>query len=224
MSKVNYPPFEPGANYFKLLCDYENKYNSHEYEHNPPEVVWGVHGYPCDHLMFYKLHCNNLWKHSKVRLLKDQMDMFENLNKKNNDDFLWAFITVGWNEQTVTPKKMLSASLKIQKLKYFSSCEFVLEKYRENGVHHHTHFLVKFNEKFPPSKVIGWIFTTSGVKDICRESNFIDYLGPQKPKKHYEPFEVYYQYIRGNKKAAKLPYVESDKVWRSENDLEDLYV
>jgi len=223
MSKIIFPPYEAGINYFKLVCDYENKYNSHEYDRYPPEIVWASSGKPIDDKFFHWLHCNNLYKYSKVRNLKDQIELFDNLNKKNTEDFLWAFITVGWNEQTVTPKLMLQASLKIQKLKYFNYCDFVLEKHRENGVHHHTHFLVKFNEKFPPSKIIGWIFTTDGVKKICREANFIDYLGPQKPKKHFEPYEVYFDYVRGRKKAAKLPYVESDRVWRGENKIEDLY-
>lgn len=99
------------------------------------------------------------------------------LKLQQNDQPLYAFITVGWNEQTVTPKKMLAASQNILNLKYFSTAIMVLEKHRENGIHHHTHFLVEFTEKYHISKLLGWIFQTRGVKEICLKQNFIDYLG-----------------------------------------------
>jgi hypothetical protein len=217
-------PYIKGKNYFKLFCDFEKKFSNHEYDKYTPEEVWGHGDRPLDHRFFYECHITNMYKFTKMTDLKDEMKMYQDLNKKSTDDFLWAFITIGWNEQTITPGKMLSASLKVQKLKYFTYCDFVLEKHRENGIHHHTHFLVKFSEKFPPSKIIGWIFNTNGVKEICRELNFIDYLGPQKPKKHYEDFKVYYDYVRGAKKAAKMPFVDQDANWRLSNEIEDLYV
>jgi len=141
-----------------------------------------------------------------------------------NDQPMYAFITVGWNEQTVTPKNMLAASLNILNLKYFSTAQMVLEKYRENGVHHHTHFLVEFSEKYHISKLLGWIYQTKGVKAICLKQNFIDYLGPQNGKKPYQTFEVYSGYIRGVKKEAKLKYVELDKIFRAENNIKDIYI
>lgn len=136
---------------------------------------------------------------------------------------MYAFITIGWNEQTVTPAKMLNVSKNVMKLKYFSDVVMVLEKHRENGVHHHTHFLVKFEEKFPVSKILNWIYTTKGVKDICLGKNFIDYLGPQG-KKPYQTYDLYRDYVSGKKKEAKLDYVKKDKVWRKENKIEDLYI
>jgi len=141
-----------------------------------------------------------------------------------NDQPLYAFITVGWNEQTVTPKNMLAASQNILNLKYFSTASMVLEKHRENGIHHHTHFLVEFTEKFHISKLLGWIFQTKGVKAICLKQNFIDYLGPQNGKKLYQTYEVYSGYIRGVKKEAKLKYVALDKIWRAEHKIEDIYI
>lgn len=222
MSKIIYPPYESGTNYFQLFCDYENKYSAHEYIgfKNSIEEIWAHREKPVDDMFFYKLHCANLAKFIKIRSLKDQINLFDKLNRKA-DDFLWAFITVGWNEQTVTPKKMLSASLKIQKFKYFSYCDFVMEKYRENGIHHHTHFLVKFTEKESPSKIIGWLFSAE-IKEICLGKNFIDYLGPQS-KKHHEDWDVYYNYVRGVKKEAKLTYVAQDAVWRGECGFQELY-
>jgi len=141
-----------------------------------------------------------------------------------NDQPLYAFITVGWNEQIVTPKTMLAASQNILNLKYFSTAIMVLEKHRENGIHHHTHFLVEFTEKFHVSKLLGWIFQTRGVKAICLKQNFIDYLGPQNGKKPYQTYQVYHDYIHGKKKEAKLKYVEDDKIWRAENNIKDIYI
>lgn len=138
------------------------------------------------------------------------------------DQHHYAFITVGWNEQTITPKKMLSVSTNILNLKYFKSASMVLEKHRENGIHHHTHYLVEFVEKYPMSKVIGWIYQTKGVKELCLNKSFIDYLGPQNRKKPYQTFELYSQYLIGNKKEAKLKYIRMDDLWRNENNIPHL--
>lgn len=141
-----------------------------------------------------------------------------------NTQPMYAFITVGWNEQTVTAKNMLMASQNILNLKYFSTAYMVLEKHRENGIHHHTHYLVEFLEKFHVSKLLGWIYQTKGVKAICLKQNFIDYLGPQNDKKPYQTYQVYFGYINGNKQESKLRYVADDKKWRLENNIKDLYI
>jgi len=135
----------------------------------------------------------------------------------------WAFITVGWNEQEVTPKQMLRASENIASLKYFNSVKFVLEKHRENGIHHHTHFLVKYTEKLYTSKLVDWIFQTRGVRTICLKKNFVYIQGPLNKKNPYQPLEVYEDYIIGKKKEEKLKYVELDKKWRKSNGFLDLY-
>lgn len=225
MSKIIFPEYEKGVNYFQLFIDYENKYNITDYERGDPGQVWGhAKERSNDDMFYYKMYCHNLYKSLKNRDLKLEMDNFKKLNTVvAADNFMWAFITIGWNEQTITPKKMLAASLKISKLKYFNYCDFVLEKHRKNGIHHHTHFLVKFTEKFPPSKIIGWIYKTAGVAEICSDQNFIDYIGPQKAKKGFQSWDVYYEYVRGNKKADKLSFVALDSVWREKEGLSGLY-
>jgi hypothetical protein len=220
------PPYEKGLNYFKLFIDYENKFNLGDYQNGiSPVELWGhAKERTNDDMFYYKLHCHNLVKSLRIRDLKSELDDFKKLNSVvGQSDFLWAFITIGWNEQAVTPKKMLAASLKISKLKYFNYCDFVLEKHRNNGIHHHTHFLVKFTEKFPPSKIIGWIYKSSGIAEICSDQNFIDYIGPQKAKKGFQSWDVYYEYVRGNKKADKLSFVHLDSLWREKEGLSHLY-
>lgn len=140
----------------------------------------------------------------------------------NDESRLWAFITVGFNEQTITPVKMANVSKKIANLKYFKECYYVLEKHRSNGIHHHTHFLVKLCKKEYPTKLIGWIFGVAGMKDVCLKKEFIDVLGPINSKKVYQPFDTYYNYIRGIKKEEKMPFVEMDRKWRDENKIDDL--
>lgn len=134
-------------------------------------------------------------------------------------DMLWAFITIGFNEQTVTPQKMKSVSENVAGLKYFKECSYVLEKFRENGIHHHTHFLVKFHKKEYKSKVIDWIFQTKGLKEICLSKSFIDIKGPLNSQKGYQTYALYEQYILGNKQESKLPYCVKDEEWRKKNNL-----
>lgn len=145
------------------------------------------------------------------------------LAERNDPTRKYAFITVGWNEQVVTARKMLAASQNILKLKYFKTAYMVLEKHRENGVHHHTHYLVEFDDKYPVSKVLGWVYQTRGVKELCLNKNFIDYLGPQNGKKSFQTYEKYFEYISGNKKVDKMSYVALDDEWRSQNGIEKRY-
>lgn len=224
MAKLVYPPYEKGVNYFKLVCDFENKFLKHEYTTHSPEEVWGHRGKPIDDIFFYRMFCHNLAKGLKNKDLKEEMLDFKKINSNTDDSkHLYAMITVGWNEQTITPTKMLSVSQNILNLKYFKTAFMVLEKHRENGIHHHTHYLVEFVEKYPVSKVLGWIYQTRGVKQMCLNKNFIDYLGPQNGKKPYQTYADYFKYINGDKQESKLKYCEDDKIWRKANGILDLY-
>lgn len=155
----------------------------------------------------------------QLRLAALEKELKSNLD----DNMLWAFITVGFNEQTITTEKMAMVCRRISELKYFKTCTYVLEKHRENGIHHHTHFLVTFHDKVYKSKLIDWIYQTKGVKDVCLNKNFIDILGPINAKKIYQPYEKYIEYINGNKKDDKLKYCEMDRKWRNENQIAHLF-
>lgn len=156
------------------------------------------------------------------------LQIAQDIKKLNvlSPDENWAFITIGWNEQTITPQSMLTVSQRIAELKYFNSVQFVLEKHRENGIHHHTHFLVKLNDsdqKIFKSKLIDWLYQTRGMRAICLGKNFIDILGPLNKKKPHGTLDEYEKYIRGEKKEEKLKYVELDKIWRKKNNFRDIY-
>lgn len=178
------------------------------------------------HTIAQIIYDSECWSYNKhlVRVEKVRKDMlkFSNIMDENQNEN-WVFITIGWNEQEVTPKLMQKASANIASLKYFISVKYVLEKHRENGIHHHTHFLVKFNEKLYKSKLIDWLYQTKGVKAICLGKNFIDIKGPLNKKKPYQTLELYENYVNGIKKDEKQKYIDLDKKWRAENSLEDLY-
>jgi len=127
----------------------------------------------------------------------------------------WAFITIGYNEQTITPSLMKTQGEKLSKLKYFSDVQYVHEKHRENGIHHHTHFLVKTVSSIPKSKLIQYVFQIAGMKNVVLGKQFIDI----KTYKDGSTYENYMKYISGDKKAEKLKYCELDSQWRKKYNL-----
>jgi hypothetical protein len=68
------------------------------------------------------------------------------------------------------------------------------------------------------------IFGAKGMSEYCKEKNFIDYLGPQKPKVPHASLETYGRYILGDKKEEKLLFVEKDREWREKYNLNHLYI
>lgn len=227
-----YPSYDPSVDYAKLNLEFELKYGVETLTSLilDKETIIGIHklqqetrlkhGY---HRSDYLDFCLNLKRNYTKTTLSDMLLDFNKLNANGNQP-MYAFITVGWNEQTITPQKMLNVSQNILNLKYFKTAIMVLEKHRENGIHHHTHYLVEFVEKYPVSKVLGWIFQTRGVKELCLNKNFIDYLGPQNGKKPYQLYLDYLKYINGDKQDKKLQFCALDKTWRADNGILDLYI
>ena len=226
-----YPPYDSSVDYAKLNLEFELKYGVetlttlildkekiieiHEIQQN----MRNANGHLKNN---YYDFCLNLKRNLTKTTLSDMLLEFNKINS-NGSQPLYAMITIGWNEQTVTPQKMLIASQNILNLKYFKTAYMVLEKHRENGIHHHTHYLVEFGEKYPVSKVLGWIHQTRGVKELCLNKNFIDYLGPQNGKKPYQPYLSYVKYLNGDKQEKKLKYCALDKKWRTDNGILDIY-
>jgi len=226
-----FPPYDPSVDYAKLNLEYELKYGVETLTSLivDKETIISIHElqqkmrngsghHNSDYLDF----CCNLKRNYTKTTLSDMLLQFMKVNSSGNQP-LYAMITVGWNEQTITAQKMLNVSQRILNLKYFKTAYMVLEKHRENGIHHHTHYLVEFSEKYPVSKVVGWIYQTRGVKEHCLNKAFIDYLGPQNGKKPYQPYEAYLKYINGDKQEKKLKYCALDKLWRKDNGILDIY-
>lgn len=226
-----YPPYDPSVEYAKMNLDFDLKYGIETLTSLivDKETIVAIHqtqaarrkahdNLRCDYIDF----CGNLKRNYVKNTLADMLLEFKKVNSSSNQP-MYAMITIGWNEQTVTPQKMLRVSQNVLNLKYFKTAYMVLEKHRENGIHHHTHYLVEFGEKFPVSKLVGWVYQTRGVKELCLNKNFVDYLGPQNGKKPYQTYQDYFKYIHGDKQEKKLKYCALDKVWRKDNGILDIY-
>ena len=219
-------------NYFDLCCEEESKNpNNHIKDKKQWEVLfremsisdtkWKSHNH------FWHFWYNTILADiNKRKVIQEQKNKCLMLNLSPDiKENMWCFITIGFNEQTITIEKMKKICEKISELKYFAECEYVLEKHRENGEHHHTHFLVKLDQHYHKSKLIGWIYQLRGFKEVCLGKNYIDIKSPLYPKVHdpCPPFQVLYNYIRGIKREEKLPFVEKDDKWRKENNIDKLF-
>jgi len=173
-----------------------------------------------DYLLYHDIREQKKLDFISQELEDLEKKIVQSITEKQSDEDLWAFITIGFNEQTITNNSMKTVSENVSRLPYFKTCEYVLEKHRENGIHHHTHFLVTFNKKEYKSKLIDWIYQVKGMKAVCLGKNFIDVIGPLNKKKQYQTIELYREYIKGNKKDAKQSYVLQDRQWRLENNLD----
>lgn len=169
----------------------------------------------------------------KTVSIKQMTEQVIRLNSKSTD-LIYAFITLNFDDERISMGdynkhicNLKQICKSVAALTYqqgaIKRITYVMEKYRTTGIHHHCHFLFEFNEKVPPSDMINKVYGASGVKKYAREKNYVEYLGPQKLKKEHNTFEGYYKYIRGDKRAEKLPCVEKDIQWRNEHKIEHLY-
>jgi len=126
----------------------------------------------------------------------------------------FAFVTIGYNEQTINPAKMKEIEQKLRQQSHWSSVESVHEKHRENGIHHHTHFLIRWKGNMYKSKIIQYIYQIKGIKKYVLSKAFIDVKMQDGVS-----YEDRLKYIKGDKTESKLQYVEKDIEWRKINNL-----
>lgn len=255
MTDVKLPPYDNDINYLQLVIDYEKEAD--------PKINTDLFYYIDERLgktkksrtddaqtiietgldlndnarnrHWYKWVSAILTKKHKRKTvsIKQMTEQVIRLNSKSTE-LLWAFITVGFDDERISMgdydkhicnikqicKSVAALTYKAGAIK---SVSYVIEKYRTSGIHHHCHFLFVFNEKIPPSDMIDKVYGASGLKKYVREKNHVDYLGPQKPKKPHNTFEGYSNYIRGNKRVEKQACIEKDIQWRNEHKIEHLY-
>lgn len=165
--------------------------------------------------------------------IRQMTEQVVRLNSKSTE-LIYAFITLNFDDEKISMGdynkhicNLKQICKSVAALRYqagaIKTITYVMEKYRTSGIHHHCHFLFEFNEKVPPSDMINKVYGAAGVKNYAREKNYVEYLGPQKPKKEHATFQTYYKYVRGDKRAEKLPCVEKDIQWRNEHNIEHLY-
>lgn len=224
-------PYESQINWFKLFLETEEKLYKYEYEKYPPDILWMSHKKQSsredDDKFYYLLYCRNLIKmrKGKTHNVAEHLRVMDKLNSSVSvEDFPWAFITLNFDDSSSpTIKQIVTAATKVLEKSYFINVLMVIEKHRQDGIHLHAHLLIKFDKLISPTRVIDGVFALKAVQAVCREKNFIDYLGPQKKGKYHAPYSVYYDYVRGIKKPEKMPFVEQDRKWRDENNIPHLY-
>lgn len=155
---------------------------------------------------------------------KDRMDdakklVISDLGTKNEK---WYFITVGYDDKTITDEKIIKFSTKVAELKYWEGdIYYVNEKYRKNPngeiyIHHHTHYLVKTN--LTKTKVIQYVY--QAVKNGISGQNFIDV---KTYKDNLGTYEQKKKYIQGDKIESKMECIELDRKWRNEKNIPSNY-
>lgn len=169
---------------------------------------------------FYYIDKEFLKKQSTIEQTIDSLIALES-DKQTSEN--WAFVTIGFNEQTITVPDMVAVSHNVSKFKHFSSCKYVLEKFRTNGIHHHTHFLVDLDCKYTPSKLAQDLFKVKGIKKICLSASFIDVKMLSNKKNKAQPRLVYEDYLDGIKTESKMECVYKDRFWRKQNSIDDAY-
>lgn len=149
----------------------------------------------------------------------------------------WIFMTVGFDDKTnIDGYIMLSMARKICNVNLkkgqplFISGIFNLEKHRKdekgkNYIHHHAHFLLNLAEHTRPGKIAELVFKVSGLRQYCKEQNFIDVKTPNAKdyKKRAQPYPVCDNYINGLKSGEKAECVGADILWRQSLGLETIY-
>lgn len=126
----------------------------------------------------------------------------------------YAFITIGYNDDTITIDAMKSIIEKIKGLPCWLDFIYVHEKHRHTGIHHHTHILAKFDRTLYKSKIIQYIWQIKNIKKYVLSKPFIDVRMNDGIS-----YQNRLKYINGDKQESKLKYIELDRQWRKENNL-----
>jgi len=131
----------------------------------------------------------------------------------------FAFITIGYNEQTITVNAMREIGQKVSQLKYWDTCQMVHEKHRLNGIHHHTHFLVTYTGTMYKTKILQYLMQLRCVKSHVVNKSFIDVKGTPCKDSKFRKLIEFQKYIEGDKTTEKMECVEKDALWRKNNNL-----
>lgn len=168
---IKVPLYQEGVNYFALFVESEEKLNKLDYQKYSVEEVWIHHRESSekknDDNYYYVLYSRNLVVKYRQRNHSFMSDM-DNMKKLNStvegESFDWAFITLNWDDTQFTVPQIMNASKKIMAKPWCGPGSlFVVEKHRTDGIHHHTHFLIKFAEKKSPSRIIDDIYALRAV-------------------------------------------------------------
>jgi len=154
---------------------------------------------------------------SRMQQIREEIN--RDLVSKNLDQMKWYFITVGYDDQLITDRKINELTKKLTEKPFFTEVRYVNEKYRRGDdgqiyVHHHLHLLVI--SELPKSKIIQYIYGT--VKLSVKGQQAVD-VKSYKQKDVKQTYAGYLKYINGEKTEKKMECVEMDRKWRIENNI-----
>lgn len=187
----------------------------------------GTMGYRDDPInkqyLFYKWLIGYLYKDYVKKSSVSLMDEIKQGEKA--EPMKYIFMTIGWDDNIITESKMLTLSQRVANLAIFknSNISYVLEKHRQNGIHHHTHYLIKTPLSIGRKAILQKIGQIAEIYKYTKE-NFIDIeMSWQRNEKPMPSYEKLNNYIKGIKTEAKMEFVNLDDEWRSQNQIEKLY-
>ena len=169
--------------------------------------------------------CANKWFDSDIRELKKLDTVSVKIKEREKrvcsgeSSVNYAFITIGYNEQTITPALMKLIGQKVSEMKHWDTCKMVHEKHRLNGVHHHTHFLCTYTGTLYKTKILQYLMQLRLVKMNVMNQSFIDVKGSPDKATRYRDIKEFEKYIEGDKTTEKMECVEKDAFWRKNNNL-----
>lgn len=187
--------------------------------------------YPDPNYQWYRSAVSDRYSEWK----KKYSDDFFTIKKTNTaDEKVWLFVTINLNDSKYADPmypdilEAMVEAVRTSQDKALSCYQMrmVIEKHRENGIHHHIHILMEGTEKNAPSYIAQRIFRLSAVKAAVDKETFIDVKTSWAKKfdKKCAPLTTCVNYIMGEKGTkGKIQNVEKDKQWREENALEHEY-
>lgn len=149
----------------------------------------------------------------------------KNWKPKSDDGLPYMWLTINFAPDVTVHDARLHAS-SIFGLKIFarSKISYCFEYNTEKGHHIHIHALIELNHT-------GRVSFSALKDDILKAKNrqgkmniFLKMSWAKKYVDRCDSRAYYHAYLNGHKTEEKLQYVELDKLWRKENNLEDFYI
>lgn len=136
----------------------------------------------------------------------------------------FMFITLNYKQGTPVDKVLLDTS-RIINLPVLSNSKitYTYENYTDTGSHPHVHCLIELNRTgtVSMSKLLEKIYQDKKLKDYLAVD--VKFSWAKDFTKRCQKRSVCLAYLSGNKIDNKLENSDLDKIWRIENNLDDIY-
>lgn len=152
-------------------------------------------------------------------------DFIKDWKPKDDEGLNYMHITLNFtdkmpmNEVLVETHRIVNLPI-LERTKITYSYEY----YTDKGNHPHVHMLVELKRTgtISPSSFIDDVFKKKALKE--KLNVHYKFSWARDYEKRCDKRAVVLAYVSGNKIEEKMANVEKDKLWRRENNLEDLYI